>query len=79
MGKRIERYEGRSAEDLNEKNCCAFCGGLLGRNNGNYYEKIYTNTAGLFFDRQSCRTKHNKDTQKSSPYYDAAGARGILL
>ena len=61
MSKRIERYEGRSAEDLNAKRCCAFCGGLLGAETSpNFFERMYSNTAGLWFDRQSCRTQFNK-------------------
>ncbi len=57
MSKKIERYEGRSALDLNAKNLCAFCGNSLG--NGNL--QIYSNKRGEWFDRASCRTKRNDD------------------
>lgn len=57
MSKKIERYEGRSASDLNAKNLCGFCGSLL----GNGSTRIFSNRSGELFDRASCRTKRNAD------------------
>jgi hypothetical protein len=64
MSKKIERYEGRSAEDLNAKNCCAFCGATLGT--GRF--RIFSNKRLEWFDRESCRTKRNADLRAETKY-----------
>lgn len=41
----------------NRKNQCAYCGASLG---GGHF-RIYSNKAGLWFERESCRKKWNAE------------------